>query len=675
VHPDPTSDSHSAPTSRSCLGLVGRGLAWGLLSMGLMVAAGAVWLQAVTLRDLPDVQAVLDYKPPQATRVLDRTGTEIDVLYVERRFWVPLPALPRHVLDAFVAAEDQTFWEHRGVDPQGIARAALANLDAGEVVQGGSTITQQLVKKLLIGSERSLRRKIREAALAYRLERRATKEQLLELYLNYVFLGGGNHGVEAASRDYFGQSARTIDAGQAALLAGLVRAPSRYAPRTAPDDAMERRETVLRQMRASGSLTEAELDAALATPLLGPPNQAVATGGVSYITSARQRVLEVFGDAAPQAGLTVRTALDPAIQAIAEDAVLLAIGELEARREARSARRGAQKDRGQAQGAAVVLHNATGEVLALVGGREMALADFSRAVQARRQPGSAFKPFVYATALQAGWSGGDLVDTSPLALKVGGRWWRPRDHVSAGPIPLRRALALSSNTAAVRLGLELTPEAVAATAQAMGITSPLRPDKALPLGVSEVSPLDMAVGYATVARLGSHVRPRILLDATGPDGAAVPLPEATPTQVLDPGVAYELLDMMRGVVERGTGKAVRAEGRDRAGKTGTTNDAVDTWFVGSTPEHTVAVWIGLDAHDPLGRGEAGGRTAAPGWKAIVDALQGDDTERFPVPPDIVFVPSPAGTAAYRRGTAPGKVLPHYRREDGEPLPPFPGWGR
>lgn len=668
MHPETTQDSDSATRRpRSCLGLLGRALAWGLLAMGLMVAAGAGWLQAVALRDLPDVQAVLDYKPPQATRILDRHGAEIEILYVERRFWVPLQALPRHVLDAFVAAEDQGFWEHRGVDLAGIARAALANLEAGEVVQGGSTITQQLVKKLLVGDERSLRRKLREAALAIRLEKRATKEQLLELYLNYVFLGGGNHGVEAASRDYFGRSARTIDAGQAALLAGLVRAPSRYAPRTAPGEAAQRRAAVLQQMEDAGVLTAERVEAALRTPLLGEADEAVATGGVSYITSARRRVLEIFGDAAPEAGLTVRTALDPEVQALAEEGVLLAIDALEERR--------ADEEGPRAEGAAVVLHNATGEVLALVGGREMALADFSRAVQARRQPGSAFKPFVYAAALQAGWSSGDLVDTSPLAIKVGGRWWRPRDHVSAGLIPLRSALALSSNSAAVRLGQELTPEVVAATARDLGVTSPLRPDIALPLGVSEVSPLDMAAGYSTIARLGSRVRPRMLLDVTGPDGAAVPLPAEPETQVLDPGVAYELLDMMRDAVERGTGKAARAAGRDRAGKTGTTNDAADTWFVGCTPEHTVAVWIGLDVRESLGRREAGGRTAAPGWKAIVDALQGEDERRFPVPPDIVFVPTAGGTAAYRRGTAPAKALPHYRRDDGEPLPPFPGWGR
>jgi penicillin-binding protein 1A len=745
----------------------------------LMVAVGAVWLQREVLAELPDVGGLVAYRPPRAARVLDRHGVEVDTFYVERRYWVPIDALPEHLIAAFVAAEDERFFSHPGVDPTGVLRALRANWDAGGVVQGGSTITQQLVKNLLVGRQRTLRRKLKEAVLAVRLEQLLDKRSILELYLNYVFLGGGNHGIEAASRSYFGLSAREVNVAQAALLAGLVPAPSRYAPRRHPRAAAARREHVLGRMVETGQLSMREMDLALRTPVLAPPADPVATGGISYITAVRQEIRRVVGaERAATAGLIVHTALEPEVQRIAEDAVGAAIRALVGRQgrggfagtversdreqwlsAAASLRRDDEDapippvpgecfptlvrrglsdlgagpftftldkaerklplrlpdGRGSAQvryatktgtilrvclvdedmvvldptpwaqGAAVVMEHGTGEVLAVVGGRGVRLEGFVRATQARRQPGSSFKPYVYAAALLNGRSQLTDISTDPVVVRFGRRVWRPKDGVGGGELSLRNALTYSSNNAAVRLLQEVGAREVVRVAGAMGVSSHLRPDTALALGASEVTPLDQAVGFSTIARLGVPIEPvliRRLEDPSGPVAEAGQpihiggelvgqLPGAVREPALPPGVAYELLDMMRQVVERGTGRAARKKGFDRAGKTGTTNEAIDTWFVGMTPRYTVAVWIGTDIPEGLGWGEAGGRTALPAWTQIIEALPASAEDRFPVPPDVVLVPIGPELVALRRGSAPDTVLPLYP-QDGGPLPAFPG---
>ena len=656
-----------------------RGFAVGLLIAIAILAAGGAWFQREILTGLPDVGLIVDWRPPQAARVLDRHGIEIDTFYLERRFWLPIGAVPEHVIDAFVAAEDERFFEHPGVDVVGIARALRANWRAGAVVQGGSTISQQLVKNLLVGHDRTLRRKMKEAVLAWRLERRIDKRGILELYLNYVFMGEGNYGIEAASRSWFGVSVRDVDVGQAALLAGVVPAPSRYAPGRHPEAATERREHVLKRMVMTGALTPRALDLALRTPILAPDPDPVARGGASYITEVRRELRRVVGTRhAATAGFVVHTALDPAIQTVAEEAVAAAIRAL--------AERQRRTDEGPwAQGAAVVMDHRNGEVLALVGGRDVRLEGFVRATQALRQPGSSFKPYVYAAALLNGRSQMTDVSTDPVVVRFGRRVWSPQDGGSGGELTLRDALTWSSNNAAVRLLKEVGAEEVVRVGNAMGIRSNLRPDTALALGASEVTPMDQAVGFSTIARLGVPIEPvlvRRLEDGRGRvahpgeeirlDGVVVGrLPGAVGEPAIPPGVAYELLDMLRQVVARGTGRAGRKRGFDRAGKTGTTNDSVDTWFVGMTPRYTVSIWIGTDMPEGLGWGESGSMTALPAWKQIVDALPADPDERFPIPPDVSLVPVGSGTIALRRGTAPGTLLPLHR-QGREPLPPFPG---
>ncbi|MFN0062736.1 MAG: penicillin-binding protein 1A [Myxococcaceae bacterium] len=737
------------------------------------IAGGAVWLQTRILSQLPqDLSEFKSYRPPSSCTVLTTDGTEIDQFYLERRIWVPLSELPAHVWQAFVASEDRRFLSHPGVDLFGVLRALWANMRGGVVVQGGSTLTQQLVKNLLVGKERSYDRKIKEAVLAYRLERELGKNDILELYVNYVYLGAGNYGVEAAARDYFGVSARQLDAGQAALLAGLVPAPSRYSPRTHPTAAAERRRRALKRMVAEGFVSESDARPLFDAPVLNvveaPAAREVST---AYVTQVRREIRRLLGADLPfRMGLRVFVPLDLGIARTAQEAIRQALFELEQRQGKRAvvshlerethdaflaqasglARRltnaqpmppqpghcfvalslgpsgvmragpftftlsasseetaalqtgdvvrvcAAQQPgevrfdaRPWAEGAAIVLENATGRVVAMVGGYAVSLEGLVRATQSRRQPGSSFKAYVYAAALARGRSQLDPILDAPLSLPAGGgKVWSPQNYTEKflGEITLRTALAQSINTSAVRLAIETGPAEVTRVAQAMGVRTPLRSDLTVALGSSEVTPLDQALGYATIARLGVPTDPVFIDRIEDSRGQAFAqaggrivvagedlgqLPGGPQKRVLPAGAAYELTDMLREVVRTGTGRAAFKEGVDRAGKTGTTNDYVDAWFVGFTPRFTVAVWIGSDGPSSLGEKETGGRTALPAWVKIVDALPQPPTERFAVPDDATLVPWQTGWIGLARGKTPTSVLWLPPLGDA----PLPGFGQ
>ena len=772
---------------------------WGIILASLAGISGYLWFQAEILPGLPtDLYELREWRPITSCQVFAADQSKVDEFYIERRIWVPIGELPPQVWRSFVAAEDRRFMEHKGVDWQGVARAFWVNLRAGSIAQGGSTITQQLVKNLLVGNERSYVRKLREAVLALRLERELTKQEVLELYINYVYLGAGNYGVEAAARDYFGVSARDLDTGQAALLAGLVPAPSRYSPRNHPELAQQRRELVLHNLVLEGYLTRAQADGFADDPVLVPrPQVPGGAPNAAYDTVVRRAIRHMFGQRKPfEAGLVIHTALQPDIQAEAVAAVQQAVEAVDERQ----GRPGAVRHLGRAQradflaqaaglshdgadgqalfpdpgscfaalvgpsgalddlraagwrfamdpdqaqihvrsalpdhpagplsqhvragdilrvcllgstssasppaadtgvagtvtlsprpwaeGAAVVLENATGQVLALVGGYDATLEGYVRAVQAQRQPGSSFKPYVYATALLQGRGQLDTVVDGPLSLPAGnGGTWRPRNYGGsyAGSLPMRRALARSLNTVAVRLIMETGPEAVVHTAHAMGVTTALRQDLTIALGSSEVTPLDQATGYATIARLGVPTAPifiQRLLDAEGRelgqaggpvimDGQPVAhLPGGPGERALPAGVAYELADMLREVVRAGTARRAGKEGYDRAGKTGTTNGFQDAWFVGFSPRYTVAVWIGTDGTTSLGPRETGGRTALPAWTRIMDYLPQPAGERLPLPDDVILIPSGGQWVALRRGHVPPSLLGYQPLGDA-PLP-------
>lgn len=743
-----------------------------LLSLTALALLGALygwtWLQSNVLSQLPeDLSSFRDFRPLTSCRVFASDGSLIDEFYLERRVWVDIDELPDHVWQAFVAAEDRRFFEHEGVDLPGIARAIVVNLQAGHIEQGGSTLTQQLVKNLLVGKEKSYTRKLKEAVLAWRLEEELDKREILELYLNYVALGSGNYGVEAAARDYFGFSARNLDAGQAALLAGLVPAPSRYSPRANPELAASRRALVLRLMVAEGMLS-AEAAALLQdAPVLNPRDgRGVDRPAVAYATEVRREIRRLFGDQAPfSVGLQVHTPVDLALQQVAEASIRTALhdhlaragaaaitGHLEPAEWPAFLERGgdlAQDPEGHraippepgqcfrvlvgeggldelragpwtgraseaaraalirateeeqpprplaevaapgdvvrvcldadgaaslssqpwAEGAAVVLENRTGRVRAIVGGYQDTLEGFVRATQARRQPGSSFKPYVYAAALLNGHTQRDTVIDGPIALPAGGGGvWSPSnyDEKYEGALPMRRALARSLNTVAVRLILETGAAEVSRLAARMGVRTPIRSDLTIALGSSEVTPMDQALGYATIARGGVTTEPvwiESVADADGRPlgeagdtlrvgGAVAALPGGAGTRALPAGVAYELADMLREVVRAGTARRAWVDGHDRAGKTGTTNGFQDAWFIGFTPSHTVAVWIGTDGTTTLGDKETGGKAALPAWVRIVEALPDDGGERLPVPPDVVFQPLDGQWVAVPRAAQP-----------------------
>jgi penicillin-binding protein 1A len=648
------------------------------------LGAGWIWFSKNILADLPnDLSHLKRWKPPTTCRVYDASSRQLDEFYLERRIWVPIESLPDFVPQALVSAEDRRFYAHEGVDLFGIVRALWVNLVSGHTKQGGSTITQQLVKNLLTGKERSYQRKMREAVLAWRLERELEKEQILELYLNYVYLGAGNYGVEAAARDYFGVPASSLNPGQAALIAGLVPAPSRYSPRLHPDLAAQRREIVLNRMIADGYLEPKEVEDLLDDPVVnlpaGPPSSPI---GVAYATQVRRELRRLLGaEWIVSAGLRIDTPLDMRLQATAEAAVARAIDELE-KRQAKIAKPGSA--RLPAEGAAIVMENATGRIKALVGGKAVGLEGFIRATQARRQPGSSFKPYVYAAALLRGQTQLDTVLDAPLSLPgAGGKRWSPSNYDGRfhGEVTLRTALAKSLNTAAVRLVFDAGMDHVARTAQRMGVTTPLRIDPTLALGSSEVTLMDQVRAYGSIARLGVPVDP-VFVDrvrnsdgsviglAGGPvEGRQAMLPGRPLPRVLPAGVAYELLDMMREVVRKGTARRAHQPDQDRAGKTGTTNDFVDAWFIGFTPFHTVGVWIGTDGHASLGESETGGRAALPAWIEIVDALGEPAGARFPVPDEAVLVRVDEQWIGLARGAVPAQVM-RVTDPGFEPLPSY-----
>jgi len=818
----------------------------GVLLVGIVVGVvaavwGARWFDDNVLSTLPENLAhVQAYRPPSNCVIYDSKGTPIDEFYVERRIWIPIKSLPDFVWQAFVAAEDRRFFAHRGVDPAGILRAVASNFLKGGVRQGGSTITQQIVKNLLVGKERSYIRKMREAVLALRLERELSKKDLLELYINYVYLGSGNYGVEAAALDYFGKPAAELDAGQAATLAGLVPAPTRYSPHRHPENAVARRGYVLGRMVEEGYITLGDSRRFAQEPVVLPVEKQARTDvGLAYLTEVRREIRRLFGTATPLTeGFHVYTSLDLETQAVAEKAVREALHAVDERRgrrgivmhvsesgrqsflarasglqriapassgdpevdaaraaeeTAREAREAearkaaakaaaASKKKGSAtkvaapleppkipavappkpddcfevivgakggldnlqagpftfslvkadrsvpvrgpggkgrrvlssaagsgdvlricavddktvrldpkpwaEGAAVVIDNATGRVRAMVGGYHDVLEGFVRATQARRQPGSSFKPFVYATALKSGKHQLDVVYDGPISLPGGnGKMWSPKNYEDKyyGNIPIRNALAKSLNTVAVRFVYDLGARRVAETARALGVRTPLRTDMSIALGSSEVTPMDLAIAYSTIARMGAPIEPVMIdsiRDQTGKllgvaggnvvvDGETVGrLPGQPEPRALPAGVAYELADMMREPVKSGTAKKAFKEGYDRAGKTGTTNECIDAWFVGFDANYTTAVWVGSDGPEPIGPKETGGVTSLPAWMKIMDSLETTAPPRIGMPDEAVLIKVNDGWYGFPRGAVPAKYL---EREPAtrEPLPRFP----
>jgi len=648
-----------------------------------LIGVGALWALTILPKSLPSVTALENFQPLKGSKIYDENDELITELHVERRIFVPLSQVPRSLQDAVIATEDRRFYYHWGVDPIGIGRAIVQNYRRGRIVEGGSTITQQLTKVLFLTPDKSLERKLKEAVLALEIERRYPKDRILEMYLNQVYFGQGAYGVEAASRTYFGKSVSEVTVREAALLAGLPRAPATYAPFEHPKAAKQRREVVFRRMVEYGALKDEDARKLAKSDLgLIPPERRRTTG--QYFLDYVQQTLEAkYGaDMMFKGGLNVYTTLDPSMQLAAEQSLRDGLKTLEGR--SAKARPGEHPE-----GAIVTIEPQTGYVRALVGGYDFFRSEFNRAVQAKRQPGSAFKPFVYVAALEAGFTPATRIEDAPVSYAVGpnGNAWKPEnyDRKFRGLTTLQQGLEESVNVVTVKLQERVGVHRTIQVARRLGIQSPMAPNLSLALGTSDVSLLELTSAYGTLANHGVWVPPIAIRYVT--DANDKLLEENVPQgrEAVSPEMAYVVTHMLRGVVDRGTGQAVKVLGRPVAAKTGTTNDYSNAWLVGYTPRLVTGVWIGYDRPRSLGRDETGGRLAAPIWASyMVRALGQSPKGDFPTTERVVIVSvdmDPSNECvrvvpmAFVKGTEPTASCGARRQmtsAGGNPAAPAPG---
>jgi penicillin-binding protein 1A len=613
------------------LGLI---LAGGMIA--LLLAFGFFWMRC-GVRGCPDVDMLKGYMPDQASSLVDRNGEEIAKLFVTRRVVVPVDSMPEHLLNAFVAIEDRRFWDHGGVDWRRVAGALLKNVKSGGIEEGSSTITMQLARNVfpdkLPASQRTLTRKLGEARVAREIEARYTKREIIELYLNQIYFGSGAYGVQAASEEYFGKSATKLTLAEAAMLAALPRAPSRLNPRANKEAALEGRSLVLQRMAEQGFITADERAESSDAKLVLKERRTKAVDNAPYFVEAvRQQLEGELGNDIYTEGYTIYTTLDLKVQKIAEEELSRQLRAIEAggygafphETYASSHADTVAQDREGTpylQGAVVIMDAQTGDVRALIGGRDYTDSEFNRATLARRQPGSAFKPFVYAAAINSGFSPAHRLLDRPLRYVLdNGQVWEPGNYDGsyAGVVSLRQALYQSRNVATVRLANEVGMSRVLGMAEQMGL-GPIQSHPSVVLGTSEVTPLDLTASYAAFATLGQRPEPRLVVRVVSHNGDVVWSQQPEARRVLDPGVAFVTTSILQDVVDRGTGTAVRAAGyrEPAAGKTGTTQDAADVWFVGYTSELVGTVWMGFDKRVRITRGGTGGEMAAPVWGRIM----------------------------------------------------------
>ena len=685
----------------------------------LMVFLGAgagVGLYYWAQEDLPGFTKLSDYSPSLATTVRARDGRVLGYFYREKRFLIPLSMMSPITVKAFLAAEDAGFYQHEGVDLPGIFRAAVKNFIAGGIVQGGSTITQQVIKSMLLTPERSYERKIKEIILAYRLEKYLNKDEILTIYLNQIFLGSKAYGVEAASREYFGISASQLSLAQAALLAGLPKAPSRYSPYGNPERARERQLYVLTRLRDLGWIGKEEFEAAVNEPLkFGAQDDPSWKIGPYYLEEVRRQLVEMYGeDKVYAGGLQVRTAVDMDHQAIADEALKTGLRETSKRHGWQGPLKnlnvgeyddflqgqdiGALKagdwlqavvtsvDKGGAtvrfgkysgivpvstmgwarhlnpklapeeagkvsdarkvvkpgdvvwttvtqaasgkswtlaleqepkvEGALVSIDPRSGEVLALCGGYDFFRSQFNRATQAMRQPGSAFKPIVYSAALDNGFTAASIVLDAPIIFDDGsGKPWKPENFegIFYGPTLLRTALVKSRNLVTIRVAQQLGMSKIIERGKALGLTGVMEPNLSLALGSGQFTPLNMCQAYSAFPRGGSTIKPRFIESVVSPWGEQLFTSTVEATAAMPAETAYIITNLLQQVVQDGTATRAKVLGRPVAGKTGTTNDEIDAWFMGFSPYLLTGVWVGYDQVRPMGKYETGARAALPIW--------------------------------------------------------------
>ena len=729
----------------------------GLTALILLGIAGAGAAGYVAYRelatDLPDVSALEDYQPSLVTEIYDRHEELIAEFFVEKRRLVHLTEIPAHVRHATIAAEDSRFYSHGGVDYIGIGRAAWVNLRAGTTREGASTITQQVARNLFLTRERTLRRKIREAILARRIEQRYDKDRILQIYLNQIFYGHNTYGIEAAAQLYCGKSVADLSLADGAMIAGLPPAPNTYSPLRNPQRSLRRRAHVLRRMVDEGYLAPGEATAAQQEPMCAPGERPHVTHRVNkapyFVEYVRQHLEDKYGPTALyRGGFTVHTTLDLRLQRAAQRAIqdglltvdkrvhrgawqrpshslvltsdaarnaplieaitmthgaapmvrdgdllagvaldvqpdsavvavrksrgvvkpegvewirsivdepgefggdltqLLRRGDVVRVRVARADPEGlshelALEQDPKVQGALLALEASSNHVLAMIGGYDFDSSQFNRALRAVRQPGSAFKPVIYAAAIEAGMNPTSQVSDDPIVREIpGGGTWEPEnyDEEFLGPISLRLALTKSRNLATIDALEKIGVDAACAYARRLGVRRDFPCVLSLALGAAEMTLLEITALYGVFANQGIHTEPLLITRIVDRFGTVKEAHMLSAQRVMSPEVAYTVTSMLESVVQHGTGRRVRALQRPAAGKTGTTNDFHDAWFIGYTPEIVAGVWVGFDNQVSLGTRESGGRVAAPVWLAFMqEALQEEPVTDFPVPPGIRFV--------------------------------------
>ncbi|MFN4319298.1 MAG: penicillin-binding protein 1A [Aquificaceae bacterium] len=727
-----------------------------LITFGSLILLVFISLALLSV-GLPHVERLKEWKPPVATIVYDAKDRPFGDVALQRRYYVPLKDMPPHVRQAFVAAEDKNFYRHFGIDPLAILRAIYTNLRYGGFRQGASTITQQLARNLFLTPDKSLKRKIKEALLAIKIERHFTKDQILEMYLNYIYLGQGAYGVEAASRIYFGKSVKELSVDEAALLAGLPKAPTKYNPFRNPERVKERRDYVLTRMYEDGYISEEEYKRLIEKPVRVKLENRY-YGMDYFLDYLRDYLIDKYGEVILAGGYKVYTTVDKDLQDHARQSLKRGVErvakangipflpedpyEIEKRyqeqkieekpgkvyigkvlkvegerllielkgRQYETPSKNLPVEKGDyvfvrfyraakskdlklealpdLQGALVSLDAKTGAIRAMVGGYSYLRSPYNRAVYAKRQPGSAIKPIIYLAALMKGYTQASIIDATPRSFydPSTGKEWTPNNYEGAeyGPVTLRTALAKSINTATVNLLADIGFDLPIEIGRLLGIE--LKPYYSMALGSIEVTPLQLTSAFQAFANLGNYCKPYFIRKIVGPDGSILEENSPQCQQVLPAQETRVLVDMLRAVVLEGTAAAASSMQRVVAGKTGTTNDYMDAWFVGFSPHIVAGVWVGFDIKKSMGRGMAGARVALPIWINYMSlAAYMYPNSDFPIPDGVVVVNCPqpmlfvAGTESVCGGEEPsqdteleGIVDPKYlKKEEGPAVKEIP----
>ena len=756
-----------------------------VVTVTVVAALGVAGYVFYLLARLPRVDRLADYKPPIVSQVFGDDGSLVGEFYLERRIVVPVNKMPRKLIQAFVAAEDANFYSHKGIDYFGIVRAAVKNLISGRKKEGASTITQQVTKSMLLTPEKSYSRKIKEAILATRMEEKLSKDEILYLYLNQIYLGGGAYGVQAAAETYFGKDVDQLNLAEIAMLAGLPKAPNAYSPIKHLDKARDRQAYVLERMVSEGYITQVEADHAKATPISVHPMKKVNNDQSAYfLEQLRIQLEEKYGeDQLYKGGLKIYTTMNAAMQRAAYESVRNGLKEVDKRQGFRGPLKylsetevdafcakvedgidsallkigetyqgvvvGVNPQKGEAvvrvgdrkgvlirknmawagriamvnsygkpekggskaltlgsvievsvvapeinkegaqfaldqtpnvQAALVAIDPRTGGIKAMVGGYDFRKSQFNRAIQAKRNAGSAFKPIIYAAALDKGLTPATIIDDSEVEYPDGaGGVWKPKnyDGIFRGPVTMREALTNSINIVSVKILEQIGAPYAVDYARRLGFTSQIPANLALALGAASVSPLELTSAYAVFANKGELLPTSFITKVTDNDGnilqqAAAPVP----VPVVSPETSYVITNLMQSVVSSGTGHRASIVGRPVAGKTGTTNDAKDAWFVGYIPQLVAGVWVGYDHERSLGSGGSGGQAAAPIWAEFMQkSAAAMPLEDFEAPENVTFVLINPRTGKLAKEGTPGAIMECFIKGtepssyDGEGTPP------